>query len=114
MKRLFTGNEVENLLLAHKPALCTTVTNALQGKLPTQKFPTLQPFDYRDKPVNLIVFMVGGATYAEARELAVANNVESDRVIYGGTYMHNSRSFLAEVSQISQIRNGPGTASLEI
>ena len=63
IKRLFTGNEVENLLLAHKPALCQTVTNALQGKLTTQKFQTLQPFDFRDKPDNLIVFMVGGATY---------------------------------------------------
>ena len=74
----------------------------------------MQPFDYRDRPDNLIVFMVGGATYAEARELAVAHNTEADRVIIGGTYMHNSKSFIAEISQVSQIRNGPGTASLEI
>ena len=100
--------------MAHKPALCQTVTNALQGKLTTQKFPTLQPFDFRDRPDSLIVFMVGGATYQEARELAVTYNGNADKVIYGGTYMHNSRSFLAEISQVSQIRNGPGTASLEI
>ena len=45
-KRLFAMNEVENLLLAHKPALCNTVAMALQGKLTTQKFPTLQPFNF--------------------------------------------------------------------
>ena len=37
-KRLFSMNEVENLLLAHKPALSNTVTQALTGKLTTQKF----------------------------------------------------------------------------
>ena len=58
--------------------------------------------------------MVGGATYQEAREMAVTYNTQADKVIYGGTYMHNSRSFLAEVLQVSQLRNGPGTASLEI
>ena len=30
-KRLFSMNEVENLLLAHKPALCNTVQMAMQG-----------------------------------------------------------------------------------
>lgn len=46
--------------------------------------------------------------------MAITYNGEADKVIYGGTYMHNSRSFLAEVSQVSQLRNGPGAASLEI
>ena len=58
--------------------------------------------------------MVGGATYCEAREMAVTYNSKADKVIYGGTYMHNSRSFLAEVSQVSQLRNGPGASALEI
>ena len=49
----------------------------------------------------MIVFVVGGATFQEARELSTTYNTESDTVILGGTYMHNSRSFLAEVSQLS-------------
>jgi len=57
--------------------------------------------------------MVGGATYQEARELSVTHNVHSNQVILGGTYIHNSRSFMAEISQLSQIRNG-GISSLEI
>ena len=86
----------------------------MQGKLTTQRFPTLQPFDFREKPENLIVFMVGGATYAEARELSQTYNNGADRVIMGGTFVHNSRSFLAEVSQTSQMRNGAGMSALEI
>ena len=48
--------------------------------------------------------MVGGATYQEARELSTTYNANADTVILGGTYMHNSRSFLAEVSQVEQTR----------
>ena len=46
----------------------------------------------------MIVFMVGGATYQEAREISTIYNKDSDRVLVGGTYMHNSKSFIAEVS----------------
>ena len=78
----------------------------------------MQPFDFRDRPEQLIIFVVGGATYQEAREMSTTYNTEADQVILGGTYMHNSRSFLAEISQVSQLRNNPGMtagmASLEI
>jgi len=110
-------NEVENLLLAHKPAICNTITAALTGKLNTQRFPTCQPFNFTDKPDQLIVFMVGGATYQEAKEISTTYNTISDNVIIGGTYMHNSRSFLAEVSQVEHTRRqgaANGMSSLEI
>ncbi len=42
--------------------------------------------------------MVGGATYQEAKEISTTYNANADTVILGGTYMHNSRSFLAEIS----------------
>ena len=60
--------------------------------------------------MNLIVFIVGGATYEEAREISVTYNSEEDRVILGGTYLHNSKSFLAEVSQIKQLSGSKTTA----
>ena len=44
--------------------------------------------------------MVGGATYEEAMSLSTTYNIQEDRVLLGGTYLHNSKSFLAEVSQI--------------
>jgi len=61
----------------------------------------------------MIIFVVGGATYQEAKEMSLSYNTEADKVIVGGTYMHNSRSFLAEVSQLSKTKNS-GIASLEI
>ena len=55
-----------------------TVSNVMQGKLTTQRFPTLQPFDFRDRPEQLIVFVVGGATYQEAREMSTTYNSQAD------------------------------------
>ena len=62
------------MLLAHKPVVCNTVQMAMQGKLPTQKFPATQAFNFQDKPENLIVFMVGGATFQEAKEMSLTYN----------------------------------------
>ena len=45
-KRLFSMNEVENLLLAHRPAISNTIQQAMQGKLTNQRFPALQPFNF--------------------------------------------------------------------
>ena len=70
----------------------------MKGKLSAQQYPATQAFDFREKPVNLIVFIVGGATYEEAMSLSTTYNMQEDRVILGGTYLHNSKSFLAEVS----------------
>lgn len=53
--------------------------------------------------------MVGGATYEEAKELSCTYNMQDDRVILGGTYVHNSKSFLAEVSQIKQLTGNKQT-----
>lgn len=87
----------------------------MQGKLPTQKYPTFKPFNFNERPDNLIVFMVGGATYQESREIAITYNSSANKVVFGGTYMHNSQSFIAEVSQIGALRGGQGNiGSLEI
>ena len=44
------------------------------------------------RPQDIIVFIVGGATYAEAEVVANINrNTQGVRIILGGTTMHNSR-----------------------
>ena len=60
-------------------------------------------FDFREKYQNMIVFVVGGATYEEAKEISTTFNISEDRVLLGGTYIHNSKSFIAEVSQIKEL-----------
>lgn len=45
--------------------------------------------------------MIGGTTYEEAKEISLAYH---GKVILGGTYIHNMKSFLADVSQIQMIK----------
>jgi len=68
-KKLFTGmfSDVENVLLQHKPLTSIIVDQLMKGKLSSQEYPaTIASFDPREKPEQLIIFMVGGTTYEEA------------------------------------------------
>jgi vacuolar protein sorting-associated protein 45 len=53
---------------------------------------------------NIIIFVVGGATFEEAKEIAMSFNQSSGpegyRVMLGGNTVHNSKSFMADISQI--------------
>lgn len=52
----------------------------------------------RDKPQDIIIFMIGGTTYEEAKMVAQVNaSSPGVRVVLGGTTVHNSTSFLEEV-----------------
>jgi vacuolar protein sorting-associated protein 45 len=55
---------------------------------------------------NLIVFIVGGATFEEAKEVALSFNNQDVRVIVGGNTIHNSKTFMADISQIQLIKGG--------
>lgn len=60
------------------------------------------------------MFIVGGATYEEAKDIAVTFNNAETRVILGGTYIHNSKSFLTEITQIQYQKGFKQTAHFEI
>ena len=71
--------------------------------MPITEFPSIggQPYDKQTAipAANVIVFVVGGTTYEEAKEVASSfNNGEGVRVILGGNYIHNSKSFMADIS----------------
>lgn len=44
---------------------------------------------------------MGGVTYEEAREIALLNKKGGQNIFIGGTTIHNSKTFLAEVSQLA-------------
>ena len=51
-----------------------------------------------NRPQDIIVFMVGGATYSEAAEVAKFNaTTPGVRVVFGGTTIHNSDRFVKEL-----------------
>lgn len=55
--------------------------------------------------------MVGGATFAEAREVALMNASNTGvRIVLGGTSILNSECFLTEVGELSKGSVGKGSA----
>lgn len=94
---------VENVYTQHVALLENTLQNLIKGRLKEQQYPFVEGHhSTKDKPQDIIVFMVGGATYEEARVVAGINaSTPGVRVVLGGTSMHNAKSFLEEVADMS-------------
>ena len=90
---------VQNVYTQHSPRLENTLQNLIKGRLKELQYPFLEGGGHtRDKPQDIIVFMVGGTTYEEAKCVAMVNaSVPGVRVVLGGTSVHNSSTFLEEV-----------------
>ncbi|KAI5296350.1 vacuolar protein sorting-associated protein 45 [Ascosphaera acerosa] len=88
---------VENVYTQHSPRLETTLQHLIKGRLKEIQYPFLEGYT-RDKPQDIIVFMVGGATFEEAKVIAQMNAVTPGvRIVMGATTIHNSASFLEDV-----------------
>lgn len=75
---------------------------ATRGKLRESEFAFVSGGG-RERPREVFVFMVGGATYEEAALVSQLNaqNEAGVRFLLGGTFVHNSRSFLDELSRMA-------------
>lgn len=92
---------VENVYTQHSPRLETTLQDMIKGRLSTNTHPFVEGGGQtRDKPQDIIVWMVGGATYEEAKMVAQVNaSSPGVRVVLGGTGVHNSQTFFEEVEE---------------
>lgn len=90
---------VENVYTQHSPRLELTLQDLIKGRLKEGLYPFVEGGgSTRDKPQDIIVFIVGGTTYEEARVVAQINaSSPGVRVVLGGTTVHNSATFLEEV-----------------
>lgn len=90
---------VENVYTQHTTLLESTLQSLVKGRLREQQYPFIDgSATTKDKPQDIIVFMVGGATYEEAKTIAGINaTTPGVRVVLGGTTIHNSSTFLEEV-----------------
>ena len=90
---------VENVYTQHSPRLEVTLQNLIKGKLKETQYPFVEGGGTtRDKAQDVVVFMVGGATYEEAKMVAQMNaSSPGVRVVLGGTSIQNSTTFLEEV-----------------
>lgn len=90
---------VENVYTQHSPRLEATLQNLIKGRLKEQQYPFIEGGGAtRDKPQDIVVFMIGGATYEEAKMVAQVNaSFPGVRVVLGATTIHNTATFLEEV-----------------
>ncbi|KAJ8383380.1 hypothetical protein AAFF_G00220800 [Aldrovandia affinis] len=99
-KQFFKGLKgVENVYTQHQPLLQETLDQLIKGRLKDSQFPYLGPSTLRDRPQDIIVFIIGGATYEEALTVYNLNRTTPGvRIVLGGTTIHNTKSFLEEVT----------------
>ena len=90
---------VENVYTQHSPLLESQLQDLVKGRLKEQQYPFVEGGgSTRDKPQDIVVFIVGGATYEEAKMIAGINaSTPGVRVVLGGTSIHNASTFLEEV-----------------
>ncbi|CAI2168165.1 1767_t:CDS:10 [Funneliformis geosporum] len=88
---------VENVYTQHSPHLSQTLELLIKGKLKESSYPFIDG-STKDRPQDIIILMVGGVTYEEARNIAQLNESTAGvRIVLGGTTVHNSNSFLNEI-----------------
>ncbi|CAL8070055.1 unnamed protein product [Calicophoron daubneyi] len=109
-KRLVKGLKgVDNVYTQHEPSIVEILNDLLKGKLREAAFPCLstgscwKAIPTGQRPKKVIVFVLGGATYTEARVIHMLNASTPDTdIVLGGTCIHNSRSFLEEVNMATR------------
>uniref|UniRef100_A0A3Q3XIM9 Vacuolar protein sorting-associated protein 45 n=1 Tax=Mola mola TaxID=94237 RepID=A0A3Q3XIM9_MOLML len=99
-KQFFKGlSGVENVYTQHQPLLHDTLDQLIKGRLKDSQFPYLGASSLRDRPQDIIVFVIGGATFEEALTVYNLNrSTPGVRIVLGGNRIHNTRSFLEEVT----------------
>ncbi|XP_072138855.1 vacuolar protein sorting-associated protein 45 [Mobula birostris] len=112
-KQFFKGFKgVENVYTQHQPRLHDTLDQLLKGKLKSNDYPFLGNTVLRDRPQDVVVFLIGGATYEEAQTVYNLNRTNPGvRIVLGGTTIHNTKSFLEEL--VSSGFHNRGTGKLD-
>ncbi|EPS41224.1 hypothetical protein H072_4884 [Dactylellina haptotyla CBS 200.50] len=106
---------VENVYTQHTPRMGQTIGSLIKGRLSLQSYPFLEGGGVtKDKPQDIIVFVVGGATYEEARLIAQVNaSTPGVRIVLGGTSMLNSDMFIKTANEATSMWpiSAPSTAA---
>jgi vacuolar protein sorting-associated protein 45 len=106
---------IDNIYTQHKPLISTHLDNLSKASLKTNIFPYIDgantlsatPKSSNKTYKHVIIYMVGGCTYEEllAVEAFNANNPVGMKVMLGGSTIHNSKSFIADVLSATEQSN---------
>lgn len=104
MNALGQGNE--NAFMQHISYLNGIVERLLRGRSRENETFNINLNSMNEPKVNnLIIFVFGGITFEETRDLTLLGNQLGVNIICGGTNIINSKSFLAEMSMIKEKGN---------
>jgi len=92
--------DVPNVFTQHQPYILNLLDMINNKKLRENDYP-VQGNNFKDKPNEIIIFIVGGATFEEAKEVAELNR-RGATILLGGTHVQNSKTFLAEMSSLKE------------
>ena len=107
---------IENVYTQHKSVLHGVLESLVKGRLKETTYPFIESrrrtTQGRERPADVIAFVIGGATYEEARDVRTINQqvAGTQRVILGGTSVLNSKTFLADLAQLRRIKQSSGLA----
>ena len=111
MNALGQGNE--NAFMQHISYLNGIVERLLKGRSRENETFNINLNSMNEPKVNnLIVFVFGGITFEETRDLTLLGNQLGVNIICGGTNIINSKSFLAEMSMIKEKGNSGNDTAL--
>lgn len=121
---------VDNVYTQHKPLLHNTLSSLIKGKLKRSTHPYMDPGDNKlpawasssggidgagtdERPQDIIVFVIGGVTYDEARLVAEINaTTPGVRIVLGSTSIINSEMFLDAIQQGGQTWESGGGSNV--
>ncbi|KAK9676741.1 hypothetical protein RND81_11G097000 [Saponaria officinalis] len=91
---------VENVYTQHQPFINKIMESISKGQLNDSDYPFEGNHFQQGRPQDVVIFIVGGTTYAESRAVALFNSSNSwIRFILGGTTILNSERFLKDVEE---------------
>jgi vacuolar protein sorting-associated protein 45 len=103
------GQGNENAFMQHISYLNGIVERLLKGRSRENETININCNSMNEPKVNnLIVFVFGGITFEETRDLTLLGNQLGVNIVCGGTNIINSKSFLAEMSMIKEKMNSIG------
>ncbi|KAJ3692510.1 hypothetical protein LUZ60_012860 [Juncus effusus] len=95
---------VENVYTQHQPLLLQTMEGILKSRLRDADYPFVNNHFQQGRPQDVVVFIVGGTTYEEARAVALHNAMSSGtRFFLGGSTLLNSKKFLKDLEEAQSI-----------
>ncbi|XP_077250277.1 vacuolar protein sorting-associated protein 45 homolog isoform X2 [Tasmannia lanceolata] len=101
---------VENVYTQHQPLLFQTMESITKWRLKDVDYPFVGNHFQQGRPQEVVIFIVGGTTYEEARSVALQNATNSGtRFILGGSVVLNSKRFLRDLEEAQRISRSSST-----